>query len=324
MVDSITDESSRRVDEEPSKEPGPIVGVSPLINDLPFDFSFFFWALDHTQPGEFSETLFDGFMDYGIEFDESSSGSTVSPADEHLAGPIARILSDLGALNSSLRTSTKYSGGETPFDINTLGELLTPANLRTHIAAYFRYTHPDYPIIHRPTFEMENTLPALLISMFLCGSLHCGKKGVDYRGFYDLAEEYAFGQLHSAVETSYSSGVTVSKDIAATLQAATLMNDIQWIIRNPSSRRRIRAQRLPALVYAIRTLGYPSLRHAVQNLGAELDWEKFIELEACIRWDTKRRTSYPPLDPILTVSSGSERLWCGLTGGTGACSMPHV
>lgn len=283
MVDMIPDESGPVEDETTTPEPARAVGVSPISDYLPIDLSLLSWGLDLSQPGEFSETLFDGFMDYGIEFDESSYESTLSQEDERLAGPIAKIVGDLGAVNASLGANSIYSSGEYSLNINTLPELLTPANLRTHIATYFRYTHPDYPIIHRPTFNMENTLPALLLAMFLCGALYCGKKGVDYRGLYDLAEEYAFNQLHAALEASYSSGVTVSKDMAATLSAATLMNDIQWVIRNPSSRRRVRARRLPALVYAARTLGYPSLRHAVQNPVAELDWEKFIVLESCIR-----------------------------------------
>lgn len=283
MVAKVPGQSSEIQEVPDNSEPATAAAVSPLPDYLPVDLGLLSLGLEPSQPGEFSETLFDGFMDYGIEFDASSYGSTISQEDERLDGPIARIIADLAAVNASLGTSTKYSGGEYFFNIDTLPEILTPANLRTHIAAYFRYTHRDYPIIHCPTFEMETTLPALLLSLFLCGSLYCGKKGVDYRGFYDIAEEYAFNQLHVAVETSYSSGVAVSKDVAAILQAATLMNDIQWVIKNPSSRRRIRAQRLPALVYSARTLGYTSLRHTVQNPGAELDWERFIELEICIR-----------------------------------------
>ena len=290
MVEIIPDESSP-VEEEPNnQEPARDMGISPIPDYPPVNLGLLSWGLDLSQPVEFSDTLFDGFMDYGIEFDASLYGSTHSPEDERLAGPIARILGDLGAVKALPGTSSKYPEGDYSFNIDTLPELLTPANLQSHIAAYFRYTHPDYPIVHRPTFEMENTSPALLLSMFLCGSLYCEKSGVDYRGLYDLAEEYAFNQLHVAVEMSYSSGITVSKDMAATLTAATLMNDIQWTIKNPSSRRRIRAQRLPALVYAARTLGYPSLRHAVQNPGAELNWEEFIELESCIRWDITRHT----------------------------------
>lgn len=283
MVAKVQGGSGQIQEESDNLEPARAVGVSSVPDYLPLDLGLFSWGLDLSQPGEFSETLFDGFMDYGIEFDASSYGSTIWQEDERLAGPIARIIADLRAVDASLPTNTKYFGENYSFNIDTLQELLTPANLRTHIAAYFRYTHPDYPIIHYPTFEMESTPPALLISMFLCGSLYCGKKEVDYRGFYDIAEEYAFNQLHTVVETSYSSGVTVSRDVAAILQAATLMNDIQWVIRNRSSRRRVSAQRLPALVSSARTLGYTSLRHEEQNSEAELCWERFVELETCIR-----------------------------------------
>lgn len=275
MVDMIVKETGgvEAVAESPGQSQA--TSLSPPSEAFPMDYGLFYWGLNQYQPGEFSDTLADAFMDHGIEFDPSCSVSTST--DEHLTTPISAILEELGGLYSSLEATNKLPSGDNYFDFTTAWEVLTTANMRTHMAAFFRYTNVYYRIIHRPTFDIEEAPPVLVLSMFLCGTLYCGEKGRDYRGLYNISEEYAFIQLRTAVESS--AGTT---EVTAALRAATLIHTLQWLI-SCTARRRNRDLRLPALVSAVRTLGYTRLRHAERNPGADLNWEKFIELETCIR-----------------------------------------
>ncbi|KAL2112931.1 hypothetical protein VUR80DRAFT_6053 [Thermomyces stellatus] len=280
MIDMIV-EASKAVEDEPDAGDQAQTPAG-LLDALPMDYGFFYWGLNQCQPGEFSEALADAFMDYGIQFDPSSSGPG-SSRDDSIMATIASILAELDSFYASLESRNRLPSGEYHFDVATAHEVLTPANMRTHIAAYFRFTNPYYPTVHRPTFEIETAPPVLLIALFLCGSLYRGDKDRDYRGLYNLAEEYAFTKLGMAVERHAAHGAVAAKDAVAVLQAATLIHSLQWIINCASSRRRNWDLRLPALVAAVRSLGYTRLRHAEQNREGYLDWEKFIQLETCIR-----------------------------------------
>ena len=283
MIDSIISASFADDNSPPSVEHAPATTSPSSASNFPLDYGLIFWGLDQYQPGEFSDTLSDAFMDYGIQFDPSCSGSNSSSTDECYAAAATSVIVELGKFYSSLESTDRLPTGHYYFDLATAREVLTPENMRTHIAAYFRYTNPYYPIVHLPTFDIRDAPPILLLSLFLCGTLYRGEKSRDYRGLYNLSEEYAFGRLEMAMEGYAVGSVTATKDIVPELQAAVLIHSLQWVISCASSRRRNRDLRLPALVTAARTLGYVRLRHAEQNPEGELDWEKFIELETRIR-----------------------------------------
>ena len=278
MIEVIISASNGADECSESMEPSPDPAFSPLLDGFSMQYSPFPWGLNHYQPGEFSDTLADAFMDHGIHFDFSCSGGNPS-RNEHLAGPISAILEELGSFYSSLEADNQLPSGDYFFDMATAYDVLTPENLQTHMAAYFRYTNHYHPIIHSPTFDVEHAQPVLVLALFVCGSMYYGDRGRDYRGLYNLAEGYAFAQLKASMERDVDGTVVVLD----ALRAATLIHSLQWIISCASSRRRNRELRLPALVSAVRSLGYTRLRHETDGSGAEEDWEKFIQWETCIR-----------------------------------------
>lgn len=282
MIDVIVNTSGDAEDIPEYVEPAPPTTSSPLLDSFPLDYGLVYWGLNQYQPGEFSETLADAFMDHGIEF-EASCSATPSSIDQRFRVAIASILNELDTFYASLEGDKRLASGDYPFDLATAHEVLTPESMQTHLAAYFRFTNTYYPIVHRPTFSIETACPALVLSLFLCASLYRGDKNRDYRGLYNISEEYAFTQLEIAMARHSAGDSGAAKDVAATLRAATMIHNLQWTISCASSRLRNRDVRLPALVKAVRTLRYTRLRHAEKNPQAALDWERFIELETCIR-----------------------------------------
>lgn len=268
-----------QVDEEQS----PPTAHSTPEEDTPIDHGFLFWGVGQFYPGEFSETLADAFMDYGIQFDLSCSEASSSSTDEAHAGRVAAIIDELDVFHASLENNNQLQSEEDHFDVAMAHEILSPATLRTQLESYFRYTDLYIPTIHRPTFDIENAPPVLLLALFLCGSLYTGDKNRDYQGLRNLAEEYAFIQLKLVMDRAAVGGATMTKEVADALRAAALIHNLQWVVQSASSRKRNRSVRLPALISAVRTLGYTRLRHAEQNPRTELDWRSFIELETCIR-----------------------------------------
>ena len=271
-------------DEEPanSEDSSPQT-PSSLPDNNPIDYNFIYWGLGGFQPGEFSETLADTFTDYGIQFDLSCSGLSPSSADDVYSVCANKILLELDDFHAFITQDTLTQSTEYHLDNAMAHGMITPTALRTHIASYFRFTDVYLPTVHRPTFTLEKTPPALLLSLFLCGSLNSRAKGDEYRGVYNLAEEYIFAQLRVAMESTSLDHVATSKDIADILRAATLIHYLQWVVSSKSSRKRNWSVRLPALVSAVRRLGYTRLRHASLNSGAKVNWESFIEVETCIR-----------------------------------------
>ncbi|SPO01553.1 uncharacterized protein DNG_04226 [Cephalotrichum gorgonifer] len=258
--------------------------ASPIPDGVHMDYSFFSSGLTHVQPGEFSDTLADAFIDYGIQFDPSCSGPNSFPSDDGIAGLLSSILSELDSLHQFLGANKQTGSGEYHFDMASAQGVLTPENLRRNISTYFQTTNFYHALIHRATFSIEHAQPALVLSMFLCGSMYRRKKDQDCRDLFDIAEEYAFSQLNRAMMASITSNPEVVKDLDSSLQAATLMHGLQWVMNSVSSRRRNLALRLPQLVSAVRELGYTRLKHSTFDSGAALRWEYFITLESRIRW----------------------------------------
>jgi hypothetical protein len=250
------------------------------------------------QPEYQTETseAFGGMFDVGIEgvlsgiFSEVSSNRNVGP---YFPRPTTlssyqtltlqnRIEELLSQLRSQYETSVDtHSPSAVAFPIDLAKTIFSTENLSYYTSAYFNYVHPHFPLIHRPTFDMQSSSLPLLLAIFLNGSALCVPQddALSARQFFGLGEEYIFELLHRLVADSDQAS---THDIQ-TVQAALLILSLQSCSNDPRVRSRILVNRHPDLVASARSLGLTGILRSTRSEAG--DWRQFIGEETRVRYD---------------------------------------
>ncbi|KAK1980204.1 hypothetical protein LZ30DRAFT_724011 [Colletotrichum cereale] len=239
------------------------------------DFSF----LPYGFASSFSPELMD-FQSMGTFSPNTLSNAAASPFDpESWKSRADEIVLDMHGLHDSLIATDSWYDGS--FDLNTTKSVFSAENLCKFSATYFRVSHLDFPIVHRPEFGIERTHMLLLLAVALSGSLRSPPSDdvLAARGFLSLAEEYIFRGLGRLMPPG--SAPEFTHEIQETLQAALMIHCAQIFRNDVASRRKNRTQRLPALVSAVRCLGLAQTRHA-----PVFQYEDFVLNESKIRLAT--------------------------------------
>jgi hypothetical protein len=271
MVTFIT--PGRDADEQVGTEEGTttVKDACGAPDEFPIDMEF--TLDDGLFPWSLSTPWLDHELWQGTDF--------IAPSERGEAEELslATILDGLGALHSSLLECDKFYDGV--FDMGLARRIFTTENRETFVGAYYRLAHPDFPITHRASFDAEKAAPALLLAIFLLGSMHVPPRdGVSWtRAFFDIAEEYIF--RHLDMQLGRSGKPTETMELYQSLQAALLIHCLQFSMQCERTRRRNRVLRLPVLVSAIRTLGFTSIRHGGEESLPE--WSSFIQEETKLR-----------------------------------------
>ncbi|GJC87699.1 hypothetical protein ColLi_10537 [Colletotrichum liriopes] len=203
--------------------------------------------------------------------------TTVSPFDpESWKTRAAEIVSDLHGIHNSLKSTDPWYNDS--FDLNITRSVFSAENLCMFASTYFRVSHLDFPIVHRPSFGTERTNKLLLLAVGLSGSLRSPPSDdvLAARGFLGLAEEYIFRGLNRLIPPG--SAPEFTEEVQETFQAALMIHCVQFFRNDIPSRRKNRTQRLPVLVSAVRCMGLAQTRHA-----PIFQYNDFVRNEAKIR-----------------------------------------
>ncbi|KAH7060934.1 hypothetical protein B0J12DRAFT_349831 [Macrophomina phaseolina] len=144
------------------------------------------WPLDYSSPIKINENLYDT---------ESSQQKSV-----WLEGRMERIITEL---------STSYTREHRQnFDIESAQSLFTVKNLREFTSAYFRGSHRQMPLLHRPTFDIRRVSLPLLLAIFLAGSAYSAPMDhvISARQFLRPAEDYIHHYLSVLPIAAYDEG----------------------------------------------------------------------------------------------------------------------
>ncbi|KAL1620816.1 hypothetical protein SLS56_009483 [Neofusicoccum ribis] len=167
------------------------------------------------------------------------------------------------------------------FDWCLAESVFTVDNLRDFEWAYFHRIHRHNSVIHRPTFDCEKVSLPLLLAVFLFGSVYSAPldSALSARYFFECAEEYIYTHptFRSLVDDLPTERGTV--DEIQVLQAAVTIQTLQYGVNNKTTRRRIRVERHPHLVTAVRSAGFFQAKHG----GPPTSWEDFIRTETLVR-----------------------------------------
>ncbi|KAL3960175.1 hypothetical protein ACCO45_005292 [Purpureocillium lilacinum] len=222
------------------------------------------------------------------------------------------VVNDLHQLHQSLAAYDACYRGS--FDRPTAKEVLGPESIIRFAATYFHLSHHHIPIVHRPSFGLPETSTTLLLAVALAGALRSPPRddALSVRALARLFEEYIFLRLADIMSTHEASvGSLNDNDLLGTVQAAILVNNVQFMNNDVATRRRIRTQRLPALVATVRRLGLFAMRHS-----PDTDWAQHVQEQSCIRiahwtamadWHQSIMFHMPPLAAISGVDWGYAR-----------------
>ncbi|KAJ5760675.1 hypothetical protein N7520_007831 [Penicillium odoratum] len=181
------------------------------------------------------------------------------------------------------------SGGaedQQPLDMMKLTALFKVSNIATFISAFFQSLHWHLPIIHFPTFDPGNVSNPLLLAIFLSGATYTTP--LDSASLspwiFDAAEEYIFRKILNLTKTPTSKDGMHILPTVQLVQAALVMEMLQFGRDDMQTRRRIRIMRHPFLVSTIRSLGIFQLkRRTAPATHDDRTWRILVAEEVCIR-----------------------------------------
>lgn len=184
--------------------------------------------------------------------------------------------------------------------------LFTPNVLAHALDSYWSNWHPNWPVVHKPTFSIDGTPTPLLAAMIVLGS--CYRNIENASDWFDAVEDLAFDELELI-----SPSAPLYQKIQI-IQAAYLACIFQTWDGGTDARTRVRRRRFGSVVTAVRDLDMSMFRHGDLAICLEdFDWIEFVRMEECIRtllWVFQLDTAYiifnnmPPNFALRELSMG--------------------
>lgn len=204
-----------------------------------------------------------------------------------LPGQLHAIAAELVETSRSMSLDT--GNEQTILNMTNLDALFTLENLTVFITAFFHSLHWHMPVVHCPTFDPANVSDSLLLAIFLAGAVYTIPfNGTDLSlppSLLSVAEEYVFRKVANlSTSTILAPDQPIKGYAIETVQAALILEMLQFSQGDPLIRRRIRIVRHPCLVSTIRSMGL--FRYRRREAPGVCDGGKWRELaveEVCIR-----------------------------------------
>ncbi|KAL4958944.1 uncharacterized protein BDV14DRAFT_22826 [Aspergillus stella-maris] len=241
------------------------------------------WFGDFSGLGSFNQPLFS--MDDLISTDFLSSG----PGPTKLSGQLDELVMELVETSKSMQLDGTEKA-PTFRDPTQLASLFTVTNIAIFVSVYFHSLHWHLPVVHFPTFDPGNISNPLLLSVFLAGAAYSNSldEAAQLPRLLNVAEEYIFRK----VTTLSTDSALPSLDIKShgttiqLIQAALIMEMLQFGQERIETRRRIRVIRHPSLVSLMRCLGIFHLKRFAPPtaiVNDDVSWRALVAEEVCIR-----------------------------------------
>ena len=131
----------------------------------------------------------------------------------------------------------------------------SPSNLHAYLELYWAMWHPNWPVIHKPSFDVSSISTSLIASMSIMGACHSphleDRQGA--RHWFDRVEEMVFGECDAlCIELGYTDfrnlGRIRASEVLRTVQAAYLVCLVQNYDGIQEGRRRVRHRRISTIV----------------------------------------------------------------------------
>lgn len=223
--------------------------------------------------------------DSHIPTDFLSSG----PGPTKLSGQLNELMMELVETSKSMKIESA-DNTQLLYDTSQLASLFTVSNIAIFVSVFFHSLHWHLPVVHFPTFDPGNVSNPLLLSIFLTGATYSNSLDDAYLlpRLLDVAEEFIFRSVTalSTQSTLPTHKITNQHSTIQLIQAALIIEMLQFGQERVETRRRIRIIRHPSLVSLMRCLGIFHLKRSMaptSNSGEDVSWELLVAEEVCIR-----------------------------------------
>ncbi|KAL2799563.1 hypothetical protein BJX66DRAFT_242484 [Aspergillus keveii] len=220
-----------------------------------------------------------------LPFDFLSYG----PSSTRLSEQLNDLMMEMIETSKSLKPGDA-SGTLPTYDVTQLAPFFTVSNLATFITVFFHSLHWHLPVVHFPTFDPGSVSNPLLLSIFLTGATYSSSysDAALLPALLDVAEEHIFRQITtlSAQPAPPTNDITHRCDIIQLMQAALIIEMLQFGQEKSETRRRIRIIRHPSLVSLMRCMGIFNLKRTMSPTCCSCDdskWRELVAEEMCLR-----------------------------------------
>ncbi|KAL5933550.1 hypothetical protein ACKVV7_005486 [Pyricularia oryzae] len=169
-------------------------------------------------------------------------------------------------------------------------QFFSVSNVQNFAMIFCRKRHYQYPLIHWPTFCLEEASLPLLMVVALTGATYSYRPGqglgsvTEARKLYHLADAFVFERLNTFLRDASPSSEVNQIEGVQLCQAGLLMYGLETLSISDSAIYRIAVtERLPAIATALRRLQLVGTRHSPPE---EEDWQLFVHREQVIRLAT--------------------------------------
>lgn len=158
-------------------------------------------------------------------------------------------------------------------------EFFSDPQLSNYLDLYWSMWHPNWPVLHRPTFDAETVPPSLVAAMVLVGACYSSDRQVRSNAYswFDAVEILAFRDLQLNTIDNASHGRIQS------IQAAFLVCVYQSWNGQAAAGPRMRCQRFGSIVSTVRCLDIDSADQMISPSFETFNWKVFIRREEKIR-----------------------------------------
>ncbi|TLD21078.1 hypothetical protein PspLS_09275 [Pyricularia sp. CBS 133598] len=188
-------------------------------------------------------------------------------------------------ITENITSNPSYRGP--PFNPVAFRQFFTVSNVQSFAMIFCRKRHYQYPLIHWPTFHLEEASLPLLMVVALTGATYSYRAGqglenvTEARKLYPLADAFVFERLKTFLRDTSPFPEANQAEGVSLCQAGLLMYGLETLSISDSGIYRVAVtERLPAIVTALRRLLLVGTRHS--PLGDE-DWQLFVYRERVIR-----------------------------------------
>jgi hypothetical protein len=171
--------------------------------------------------------------------------------DDPLHNKAAEIGNCFKSVLSSLSNSSDSDSQTVRLSMTTIMEFFSVSNIRRFIDLFWARWYPHCPIVHRPTFFPEKSLPVLVMAMSLLGACTSSlqQDSQQARSLLDVAEEVVFQHIPFSETLQHLSNSAIEKHCRVNiLQASYFMCITQKWEGDDIAKQRIRRQRFPTVV----------------------------------------------------------------------------
>ncbi|KAB8263081.1 hypothetical protein BDV32DRAFT_146871 [Aspergillus pseudonomiae] len=196
---------------------------------------------------------------------------------EELGNTASRII---GLLKHS--PESQFNSKRHPI-IEEAGCFFSPKNLTAFVNAFFEHSYKSTRFIHKASFNVHTSSPQLLLAIALMGATCISPQDASSAAVYSNVAEYLIFEGHDFGQVLNTDNPSLTKTNMEILQAAMLVTVIQGWKDDIYIKRRIRAQRFPALVCATRALRLTQATNDAVSDTKPLEWDKYFKSESLVR-----------------------------------------